>query len=60
MSNFESLENKNFYSLKRLVIYLEDPQTTFSALLCMKTNKKKFKRFTKNANFYGLKRLVFI
>ena len=40
MSNFESLENKNFYNLKRLVIYLEDPQTTFSALLCIKTNKK--------------------
>ena len=40
MSNFGSLENGNFYSLKRIVVYLEDPQSTFSALLCIKTNKK--------------------
>ena len=40
MSNFGSLENGNFYSLKRIVFYLEDPQSTFSALLCIKTNKK--------------------
>ena len=41
MSNFGTLENGNFYSLKRIVFYLEDPQGTFSALLCIKTNKKR-------------------
>ena len=40
MSSFGSLENGNFHSLKRIVFYLEDPQSTFSALLCIKTNKK--------------------
>ena len=59
MSNFGSLENGNFHSLKRIVFYLEDPQSTFSALLCMKKQTKKFKLFTKNENFYGLTRLVF-
>ena len=41
MFNFGTLENGIFYGLKRLVFYLEDPQTTFFALICIKRNNKK-------------------
>ena len=41
MSNFGTLENGNFYGLKKLVFYLEDPKTTFFALICIKRKNQK-------------------
>ena len=59
MSNFGSLENGNFYSLKRIVFYLEDPQSTFSALLCIKTNKK-VQTFHQKRKFLWSKKACFL
>ena len=66
MSNFGTLENRYFYGLKRLVFYLEDPQTTFSALICTKTNNKNVQifdqnyGFLKNDQFRDFRKLIFL
>ena len=58
MSNFGSLENGNFYGLKRIVFYLEGPQSTFSALLCIKTNKKS-SNFLPNMDIFMVYKALF-
>ena len=41
MTNFGILENRYFYRLKGLAVYLEDPEDTFVGLISIKTNNIK-------------------